>query len=131
MLHLPKRHDLGIIFDSIFGKLRCLGIEALSKVRRLRIRCAMGYRAIFDIQVHADDEIPIAQLKEFLSSLVPRSSVASSAVFAIHLSSRNGLRLTQLGATDVRIALENLNLLESESKLGPFPQLINRLKKPS
>ena len=49
MLHLPKRRGLGIIFDSIFGKLRCVDIEALSKVRRLGIRCAMAYRAIFRI----------------------------------------------------------------------------------
>ena len=55
MLHLPERRGLGILFDSIFGKLRCLDIKALSRVRRLSIRCTMAYRAIFGVQVHAGD----------------------------------------------------------------------------
>jgi hypothetical protein len=62
MLHLPERRGLGIIFDSIFGKLRRLDIEALSQVRRLAVRRAMTYSAIFAVEVHADDQILIARL---------------------------------------------------------------------
>jgi hypothetical protein len=90
----------------------------------------MAYCAIFDIQVHAGDEIPIAQLNgilELFSAALKRG--VQRRVCNPPFQSEQ-LRLTQLGATDVRIALENLNLLESESKLEPFPQLINRLKNP-
>src|SRR5262249_38407704 len=62
MLHLPERRPLGVIFDSMLGKLRCLDIEALSRVRRPSVRCAMAYRAIFGIQMNADDEILVARL---------------------------------------------------------------------
>ena len=66
MLHLPERRGLGILFDSIFGKLRCLDIEALSRVRRLGVRCTMAYRAIFGVQVHADGKILVARLNGIL-----------------------------------------------------------------
>ena len=91
MLHHPERRGLGIIFDSIFGKLRCLDIEALSRVRRLGVRCAMTYRGIFGVQVHAGDQILIARLNGIPKPFNVALSAAPSAVLATQLSRAAGL----------------------------------------
>jgi hypothetical protein len=62
MLHLPERNGLGIVFDPVLGKLRGLDIEALSQVRRLGVRRAVAYRAIFSVQVHTGDQILVTRL---------------------------------------------------------------------
>src|SRR5262249_46004580 len=49
MLHLPERDSPRIIFNPVLGKLRGLDIEALSQVRRLGVRRAVAYRAIFGV----------------------------------------------------------------------------------
>ena len=62
MLNLPERDSLRIILDPVLGKLRGLDIEALSQVRRLGVRCAMAYRAIFGVQMHTGDQILVTRL---------------------------------------------------------------------
>jgi hypothetical protein len=62
VLHRPERCRLGIVFDPILGELRCFDIKTLGQFRWLGVRCAVAYRAIVGVQVHARDQILVARL---------------------------------------------------------------------